>query len=224
MKIIKLIFATLIFIGCSDQQRIDELTSKLKKAEKANDYKSEQIEKYLAELQQIRDSIRPEYAYAFEPTSESNIVKQTNKPSQAIDQITLSDSVDTEYVFDHTTTISQLREPRLNSLFTTFKETKEIVHPGGGNIFPYVVRTFILCEEDDLPIETENCTDNIYILVQPTELGYENNLFKISRLFNSEISELKNTNDGVVLTLEHSRFPRTQLNVLIKPELVKFLE
>ena len=112
----------------------------------------------------------------------------------------------------------------MNSLLTTFKETKQIVHLGGGDGFPYVVRIFILCEEDGLPIETENCTDNIYVLVQPTELGYESNLFKISRLFNSEISELKNTNDGVVLTLEHSRFPRTQLNVLIKPELVKFLK
>lgn len=173
---------------------------------------------------QLRDSIRPEYAYAFEPTSESNIVKQTNKASQTIDQVSLSDSVDAEYVFDHTTTIYQLKEPRLKSLFTTFKETKQTIHSGDGNVFPYIVRTFILCEEDGLPIETENCTDNIYILVQPTELGYESNLFKISRLFDTRISKLRNTNEGVVLTLEHSRFPRTQLNVLVKPELVKFLK
>ena len=91
------------------------------------------------------------------------------------------------------------------------------------NNLSFYVRTFVICEEGGLPIETENCTDNIYILVQPTELGLDNNIFKISRLFRTEIKSLESADQGVVLTLEHSRYPRKELKVLIKPQLVKFL-
>lgn len=187
------------------------------------------IAKLQEQLSKQESDVQPKFWYAFEPTTEHNIVKLWNGDSKQIDHIDLIDSVDVVYTFEHKTTISQLKDPNLDNFLSNFSEVKEVLYmstdygPMADNL-SFFVRAFVICEESGLPIETENCTDNIYILVQPTELGFENNLFKISRLFRSEIKSLENTVNGVILTLEHSRYPRKELKILIKPQLVKFLK
>jgi hypothetical protein len=218
----------LLTLGCTNsptvnqRQRIEELESELAS-------KNERIEELEAMLPTKDSANEPEYWYAFEPTTEHNIVKLGTGKSKQIDAIDLVDSVDVVYTFRHETTIDQMNDKRTASFLQNYSQFEQTFH-GTDEYDPmvdgtdYNVRTFVICEEDGLPIETENCTDNIYILVQPTELGYESNLFRVSRLFNTEIKSQLDTKEGVILTLEHSRFPRKELKVLIRPELVKFIK
>lgn len=225
-KLTFIILSLLLTFGCSnsgtsDQERITELEKELKS-------KNQEIAQLEEQLTEQTDG-EPEYWYAFEPTTEYNIVKLSTGESKLIDSVNLVDSVDVVYTFRHTTTLSQLDDKRTALFLANYSQFAETFH-GTSEYGPMVsgtdfnVRTFVVCEESGLPIETENCTDNVYILVQPTELGYESNLFKISRLFNTEIKSQVDTKDGVLLTLEHSRYPRKELKVIIRPELVKFIE
>ena len=224
-----LLFTCLISCAKAPTEELNRI-SELEKELNNKNANIVELQNLLAEQKRKQESSnQPEYWYAFEPTSEYNIAKLSEGELTQIDQIKLIDSVDIVYTFEHTTTISQLNDPKLDNFLTSFGQSKELLHsskdygPMADNLSFYV-RTFIVCEEDGLPIETENCTDNIYILVQPTELGFKNNLFKISRLFRTEIKSLESTESGAVLTLEHSRYPRKELRVLIKPQLVKFLK
>lgn len=211
-------FNTSVF---SQQQQIEELERELSN-------KNKKIEELEEKLSKTESENKPKFWYAFEPTTEYNIAKLSKGEFKVIDEVQLTDSVDIVHTFRHNTTISQIKDERLSGFFADYKEYQKILHrskdygPMAENL-SYHVRTFIICEEEGLPIETENCIDNIYILVQPTELGLKNNLFKISRLFRTEIKSLEDSKVGVVLTLEHSRFPRKELKVLIKPQLVKFI-
>jgi hypothetical protein len=75
-----------------------------------------------------------------------------------------------------------------------------------------------------LPLETENSKTDIHILIQPTELGYENKTFVISDFYDIDLKSLKKKENSVELTFEHGKFPRKKETVIIKPELVKFKE
>lgn len=225
-KLALIILSLLLTFGCTDsgtseQQRILELEEQLA-------VKKDQINELQNQLTKQTNS-EPEHWYAFDTTTEYNIVKLSEGESEKIDQIELIDSVDAVFTFEHTTVISQLKDARLSNFFANLRQYRDIFH-GSQEYGPmsddieFGARVFVVCEEPGLPIETENCTDNIYILLQPTELGYENNLFKISRLYGTAIKSLVNLDDGVLLTLEHSRNPRKELKVFIKPQLVKFVE
>lgn len=225
------ILLLIVISGCSNQDDQDGLNDKVAQLSKQLNEKNQLID----DLQRQVDSLAnersgaPEYWYAFKPSStESNIVKLNNSTEEVIDRVDLIDSVDIVYTFRHTASISQIDDGRINSLLTNLRSFKEASHSSTGygpmsSSLSYIVNVFVVCEEDGLPIETENCTDNIYILVQPTELGFENNLFRVSRLFNAEIKSLEDSKDGVILTLEHSRYPRKELKILVRPELVKFV-
>ena len=73
-----------------------------------------------------------------------------------------------------------------------------------------------------LPLETENSKTDIHILIQPTELGYENKTFVISDFYEVEIKTLEKKENSIELTFEHGKFPRKKELIIIKPELVKF--
>lgn len=184
--------------------------------------KIDSLEKAIATLSKGE----PLYWYAFRPTTESNIVTLERGQTKVIDQISLEDSVDAVYNFKHIATVSQLRNESLSSFFSNFRSHRETHHASESfgpmaEDLSFGVRIFVVCEEPGLPIETENCTDNIYILVQPTELGLEPNLFRVSRLFDASIKSLTDSERGIMLTLEHSRFPRKELKLLINPTAVR---
>ncbi|WP_420387712.1 hypothetical protein [Roseivirga sp.] len=214
-----------LIMSCSNQkesiQRVADLESQVTAKDKEIARLKDQIKS--------REPHQTDIWYAFEPNTEYNIVRLGSGNSEIIDAVELVDSVDVVYTFRHEATITQLRDNRAASMITNFRQFEEISHNSRGygpsvSQASYHVKTIVLCEEEGLPIEVENCTSNIYILVMPTELGYESNLFRVSRLFNAVIKSLSDTPNGVILTIEHSRFPRKELKVLIRPELVKFIE
>ncbi|NVJ47843.1 MAG: hypothetical protein HWE07_11975 [Cytophagia bacterium] len=226
----KIKYTFLIFLyyllGCSNQKVSEE---KLKELEFQLKEKNKQVTQLKNQIRQQQNSQETEIWYAFEPTTEYNIIRLGSGESKVIDTIELVDSVDVNYNFEHETTISQLKDNRTASILANFIEFEETLHRSNGygpeiSQTSYNVKTLILCEEEGLPIETENCTNNVYILVEPTELGYENNLFIVSRLFRAVVKSQTDSNDGIILTIEHSRFPRKELKILIRPELVKFIE
>jgi hypothetical protein len=233
------IFLLFVVVGCTFSQpeenslRIIELKNEIDQRNKIIDSLELEIERhdlsYSTEIGSQYSSNEEVFWYAFKPNTEHNIVKLSNGESINIDEIELSDSVDTKYRFDHAAIISQIKDLRLDNLLSNFVETRDIYHesdkygPMADNL-TYYVRVLVVCEEPGLPIETENCTSNIYILVEPTELGFENNLFRISRLYRAKIKKLEDSKDGIILTLEHSKFPPKDLKVLIKPQLVKFIK
>jgi hypothetical protein len=228
MTRLTLLLFPLLSLGCTHYSTDDQQQKfAVLKSELAS--KNERIDELEALLSDQDSSDEPEYWYAFEPTTEHNIVKLRTGESKSIDSTDLIDSVDVVYTFRHETTIAQLNDKRTASFLQNYSQFEQTFH-GTDKYSPmvegtdYNVRTFVICEEDGLPIETENCTDNIYILVQPTELGYESNLFRISRLFGTEIKSQLDTKNGIVLTLEHSRYPRKELKILFRPELVKFIK
>ena len=86
----------------------------------------------------------------------------------------------------------------------------------------FFVRVMTFYNGESLPLETENSKTDIHILLQATELGYENNTFVISDFYDVDIKSLVKEDNSVLLIFEHGLFPRKRESVTIRPELVKF--
>lgn len=76
-------------------------------------------------------------------------------------------------------------------------------------------KVFSICNGKSLPIEMCNCTHNIYVAIEPDELGEPFELLKLGLFYKVELKFLgqKEEGDDMLLTLEHGNHPRKILEI-----------
>lgn len=218
MKNIPLLILTLILIAsCNSKQtssELEKLTEKLTEKEK-------QISDLQTQIENLENKQTSDY-YRFVETSDSEInvaEKLKSGERKLIDKKDFKDTLDISnnfFVYKHTSEITQTSESEFESVLRDFDQVKSEY----GNDFFVRVMTFY--NGQSLPLETENSKTDIHILIQPTELGYENKTFVISDFYDVDIKTLEKKENSVELTFEHGTFPRKRELIIIKPELVKF--
>jgi len=209
MKNIPLLILTLILIAsCNSKQassELEKMTEKLTEKEKQISDLQTQIENL--ENKQTSDS-------------EINVAEKLKSGKRKlIDKKDFKDTLDISdnfFIYKHTSEITQTSESEFESVLRDFDQVKSEY----GNDFFVRVMTFY--NGQSLPLETENSKTDIHILIQPTELGYENKTFVISDFYDVDIKTLEKKENSVELTFEHGKFPRKSELIIIKPELVKF--
>jgi len=160
--------------------------------------------------------------YRFVQTTDSEInVAQRLKGGEKklIDKKTLNDTLDISdnfFVYKHTVEITQTTDSQFESFIRDFNQVKYAY----GNDFFVKVMTFY--NGESLPLEVENSKTDIHILIQPTELGYENKTFVISDFYEVDLKSLEKKDNSILLTFEHGKYPRKKESVIIRPELIKF--
>ena len=221
MKKTQLLILTLISIAsCNSKQTSSELKKLTEKEQKISDLKK-QIEYLEKEKKSSLNTQTSDY-YRFIETSESeiNVVeKLKNGEQKLIDKKDFKDTLDISdnfFIYKHTTKIIQTSESEFESVLRDFDQVKSEY----GNDFFVRVMTFY--NGQSLPLETENSKTDIHILIQPTELGYENKTFIISDFYAVDLKLLKKKENSVELTFKHGKFPRKTETIIIRPELVKF--
>ena len=225
MKNIPILILTLILIAsCNSKQPSSELeksTKKLTEKEKQISDLQTQIEDLKKDKSSSENSQTSDY-YRFVETSDSeiNVVEKLKSGERKlIDKKDFRDTLDISdnfFVYEHTSEITQTSESEFESVLRDFDQVKSDY----GNDFFVRVMTFY--NGQSLPLETENSKTDIHILIQPTELGYENKTFVISDFYDVDLKTLENQENSVELTFEHGKFPRKKELIIIKPELVKF--
>ena len=225
MKKIPILILTLISIAsCNSKQtssELEKLTEKLTEKEQKISELKKQIEYLKKEKSSSLNTQTSDY-YRFVETSESEInvtEKLKGGERKLIDKKDFKDTLDISdnfYIYEHTTKITQTSESEFESILRDFDQIKSEY----GNDFFVRVMTFY--NGQSLPLETENSKTDIHILIQPTELGYDNKTFVISDFYDVDLKSLKKKENSVELTFEHGRFPRKTETIVIKPELVKF--
>ena len=218
MKKIPFLILTLILIAsCNSKQTSSELN---KLTEKLTE-KEEQITELKKQIENLENIQTSDY-YRFVETSDSEInvaEKLKSGERKLIDKKDFKDTLDISdnfFVYKHTSEITQTSESEFESVLRDFVQVKSEY----GNDFFVRVMTFY--NGQSLPLENENSKTDIHILIQPTELGYENKTFVISDFYDVDIKTLEKKENNVELTFEHGKFPRKKELIIIKPELVKF--
>lgn len=153
---------------------------------------------------------------------------QTAKPKdlnsgamKLIDKKDFNDTLDISdnfFIYKHTSKINEVKDSNFESVLRDFDQ----VETEYGNDFFVRVMTFY--NGQSLPLETENSRTNIHVLVQPTELGNENESFLISDFYDVDLIALDDKGDIVELIFEHGKFPRKRESIIIRPGEVKFAE
>ena len=74
-------------------------------------------------------------------------------------------------------------------------------------------KVFSLCDGKSLNLETCNCTDSIYIIVEPEELGEYAKIYKSNLYYNVELISIENKTKGnlesnILLKFMHGESPR----------------
>ncbi|MDT0540202.1 MULTISPECIES: hypothetical protein [Croceitalea] len=225
MKNIPLLILTLILIAsCNSKQpswELEKLTKKLTEKEKQISDLQTQIENLKKDKSSSENTQTSDY-YRFVETSDTEInvaEKLKSGERKLIDKKDFRDTLDISdnfFVYKHTSEITQTSESEFESILRDFDQVKSEY----GNDFFVRVMTFYNGQR--LPLETENSKTDIHILIQPTELGYENKTFVISDFYDIDIKTLEKKENSVELTFEHGKFPRKSELIIIKPELVKF--
>ncbi|RED44094.1 hypothetical protein DFQ10_104287 [Winogradskyella eximia] len=218
MKNIPLLILTLILIASCNSKKnsleLEKLNEKLTEKEK-------QISDLQTQIENLENKQTSDY-YLFVETSDSEInvaEKLKSGERKLIDKKDFKDTLDISdnfFVYKHTSEITQTSESDFESVLRDFDQVKSEY----GNDFFVRVMTFY--NGQSLPLETENSKTDIHILIQPTELGYENKTFVISDFYDVDIKTLEKKENSVELTFEHGTFPRKRELIIIKPELVKF--
>jgi len=225
MKKIPLLILTLILIAsCDSKQTLSELkklTEKLTEKENRISELQKQIEILEKDNKSTENNQTSDY-YRFVETSESeiNVAKKLKSGERKIiDKKDFKDTLDISdnfFVYKHTSEITQTSKSEFESILRDFDQVKSEY----GNDFFVRVMTFY--NGQSLPLETENSNTDIHILIQPTELGYENKTFVISDFHDVDLKSLEKKENSVELIFEHGTYPRKKELIIIKPELVKF--
>ncbi|WP_038006158.1 DUF4348 domain-containing protein [Tenacibaculum sp. 47A_GOM-205m] len=225
MKNIPLLILTLILISSCDSKQtsseLEKLTEKIKDKENQISELQTQIENLEKSKISSENNQTSDY-YRFVQTSESEInvsEKLKSGERKLIDKKDFKDTLDISdnfFVYKHTSEITQTSESEFESVLRDFDQVKSEY---GKDFF---VRVMTFYNGQSLPLETENSKTDIHILIQPTELGYENKTFVISDFYDIDIKTLEKKENSVELTFEHGKFPRKKEQIIIRPELVKF--
>ena len=225
MKNIPLLILTLILIASCDSKQtsseLKKLTEKLTEKENRISELQKQIEILEKDNKSTENNQTSDY-YRFVETSESEInvaEKLKSGERKIIDKKDFKDTLDISdnfFVYKHTSEITQTSKSEFESILRDFDQVKSEY----GNDFFVRVMTFY--NGQSLPLETENSNTDIHILIQPTELGYENKTFVISDFHDVDLKSLEKKENSVELIFEHGTYPRKKELIIIKPELVKF--
>ena len=225
MKKNSLLILTIILIAsCNSKQtspEVEKLTISLTEKEKQISDLQKQIDDFKKEKKTSKNIQSSDY-YRFAKTSDSEInvaEKLKSGERKLIDKKDFKDTLDISdnfYVYKHTSEIIQTAKSEFESVIRDFDKVKSEY----GNDF--FVRVITFYNGQSLPLETENSKTDIHILIQPTELGYDNKTFVISDFYDVDIKTLKKKENSVELTFEHGKFPRKKEMIIINPELVKF--
>jgi len=232
MKKIPFLILTLILITSCDSKQpslelekltleLEKLTEKLTEKEKHISDLQTQIENIEKDKMSFKATQTSDY-YRFVETSDSEInvaEKLKSGERKIIDKKDFKDTLDISdnfFVYKHSSQITQTYESGFESVLRDFDQ---VISEYGNDFF---VRVMTFFNGQSLPLETENSKTDIHILIQPTELGYENRTFVISDFYEVELQTLEKIDKSVELTFEHGRFPRKKEQIIIKPELVKF--
>ena len=225
MKKIPLLILTLILIASCDSKQtsseLKKLTEKLTEKENRISELQKQIEILEKDNKSTENNQTSDY-YRFVETSESEInvaEKLKSGERKIIDKKDFKDTLDISdnfFVYKHTSEITQTSKSEFESILRDFDQVKSEY----GNDFFVRVMTFY--NGQSLPLETENSNTDIHILIQPTELGYENKTFVISDFHDVDLKSLEKKENSVELIFEHGTYPRKKELIIIKPELVKF--
>ncbi len=108
-----------------------------------------------------------------------------------------------EYIFERNIELTKLDNRLFAEAFGNIREQL--------NSFGYSV--FSICDGESLPLEMCNCTDSIYIVIEPEELGKDYELYRVGYFFNVDLVSLKriekeNLEYDFELTFEHGKYPR----------------
>gem|GEM_PF-5497062 len=216
MKKIPILILTLILIaGCDSKQTSSELQKLTEKLTEKEQLISE-LKKQIENLEREKSASENTQG----SVSEINVAEKLKKGERKlIDKKDFKDTLDISdnfFVYKHTSEITQTSESEFEPVLRDFDQVKSEY----GNDFFVRVMTFY--NGQSLPLETENSKTDIHILIQPTELGRENETFVISDFYDVDLKSLEKKENNVELTFEHGKFPRKKELIVIKPELVKF--
>ncbi|TXD80590.1 hypothetical protein ESY86_20655 [Subsaximicrobium wynnwilliamsii] len=222
MKKIPFLILTLIFISSCEFNSNKLEWNKLNDEIVQKDKQISELQKKIKDLEKDTKNTQSSDYYRFVESSDSEInvaEKLKTGERKLIDKKDFKDTLDISdnfFVYKHTSEITQTSKSEFESILRDFDQFKSEY----GNDFFVRVMTFY--NGQSLPLETENSKTDIHILIQPTELGYENKTFVISDFYDVNIKTLEKKNNSVELTFEHGKFPRKKELIIIKPELVKF--
>lgn len=226
MKSIALLILTLIVItSCNSEQtslELEKMSEELAEKEKQVVELQNQIKQLEKELKspQTNQQSSDYYLFVESSGSEINVAERLKSGAQKlIDKKDFADTLDISdnfFVYKHTSEITQTTGTEFESILRDFDQIKSEY---GDNFY---VRVMTFYNGQSLPLETENSKTDIHILIQPTELGYENKTFVVSDFYDVDLKSLKKYDSSVELTFEHGRFPRKKETIVIRPELIKF--
>jgi hypothetical protein len=215
----------LIFVTeCNTPQTTTEivvLTEKLGESEK----KILDLKRQLADLERLKISSpsgqsSEYYRFVETPNAEINVAQKLKGGElKIIDKRVFKDTLDISdnfFVYEHTSEIMQTSDSDFESILRDFSQVKSEYADD------FFVRVMTFYNGESLPLETENSKTDIHILIQPTELGYENKTFVISDFYDVDIKSLKKNGNRIELIFQHGKYPRKNERVIISPELVKF--
>ena len=108
-----------------------------------------------------------------------------------------------EYIFQRTVELTKLENKLFAEAFGNIREKL--------NSFGYSV--FSICDGESLPLEMCNCTDSIYIVIEPEELGKDYELYRVGYFYNVDLISLERIEKGNLeydfeLIFEHGKYPR----------------
>ncbi len=222
MKRLPLLILTMAFIvSCNSKQNSQEL-EKLNQELNKKENQITELQKRVYQLEYaIKSANNGDDYYRFVPINDAeiNVAERLEKGTQRIiDQKKLKDTLDKtiNYIYEHTSKIIQINDPYIESILRDMDEDKS----AWGN--DYFVRVMTFYNGRSLPLETENENTDIYIIIRPTELGFENRTFVISDFHEVKLDSLKWKENSVELEFTHGANPRKKERILIRPELVKF--
>src|SRR5690606_3534470 len=133
---------------------------------------------------------------------------RNSKVIKKLDERFLKDTLDlqkygNEYIFERTVELTKLDNKLFAEAFGNIREKL--------NSFGY--SAFSICDGESLPLEMCNCTDSIYIVIEPEELGEDYELYRIGYFYNVDLISLEridkeNFEYDFELTFEHGKYPR----------------
>jgi hypothetical protein len=219
----RILFLILLVASCTSEQTASkEELNLLKEKLLEKDNQVVKLQRQIDSLQKFEHESRSDY-YQFVASSsaEINVTESLKKDSvKILDKKSFIDTLDISdnfYVYRHTAVITQTNDADFKWFMRNFIEMKSIYAED------FFVKVLTFYNAESLPLETENSKTNIHILIQPTELGYENKTLVISDFYDVKLIGLKKKNNSIELTFNHGKFPRKTERILIKPELVKFI-
>jgi len=167
--------------------------------------KISELEKENGELSKLNSIFKSSKS---EKAENNNTELRNSKVIKKLDERFSKDTLDlekygNEYIFERTVELTKLD----NNLFAeAFGNIREKL-----NSFGY--SAFSICDGESLPLEMCNCTDSIYIIIEPEELGEDYELYRIGYFYNVDLISLERIEKedfefDFELTFEHGKYPR----------------